>query len=50
MPDAAGLAVAFVVLAVLLALAAIRFGMLLGGLLGRRLDDDDEEEPRGPGA
>jgi hypothetical protein len=49
MPEAAVAAAAFVAAAVILALGAVRVGMLLGGLVGRRLDRQDEEETRGPG-
>jgi len=49
MPEAVLAAVVFVLLAVALAVGAVRLGMLLGGIMGRRLDAHDEEEPREPG-
>jgi hypothetical protein len=42
--------VGVLLIAVVLTVLGIRFGILLGGLLGRRLERDDEEEPSGPAA
>jgi hypothetical protein len=49
MPDAAVAVVVLTASGLVVAAAAIRFGMLLGRLLGRRLDRHDEEESGGSG-
>jgi hypothetical protein len=48
MPEAAAAAVALLVGGAVLTIVAIRFGILLGGMLARTIDRD-EEEPGGRG-
>jgi hypothetical protein len=50
MPEVGAVA-ALLVAGTVLAVLAIRFGILLGGVVGRldRDEEEDEEEPGGPG-
>jgi hypothetical protein len=47
-PDPVFAVAVVLVIAVVVALLAIRVGILLGAVLGRRIEGDDEEDSIGP--